>query len=126
MTADPAPRWPRPGWTQEAPPGAIVVRGAVVDDQTRCRHWRGPTDIVAFRFGCCDGWWPCHECHAESAGHPSRPWPESRQGEASVLCGACKSTMTAPQYVASGSMCPRCGAAFNPRCKPHWPVYFEV
>jgi uncharacterized CHY-type Zn-finger protein len=102
------------------------LRGRPVDAQSRCVHWSGPTDVVAFRFACCDGWWPCHACHEASAGHPAKPWPRSRFAEPSVLCGACQSPLTVPQYLAGGDACLLCGAPFNPRCRPHHPLYFEA
>lgn len=53
------------------------------------------------------------------------PWPAGRFAEASVLCGVCKHAMTVPAYIASGSRCPSCDAAFNPACRSHWPSYFD-
>ena len=105
--------------------GPVRFRGQPVDAQSRCVHWNGPTDIVAFRFACCEGWWPCHACHEETAGHVAVPWPVARFGEPSVLCGACGLEMAASDYTGSGSRCPHYSASFNPRCKPHWPLYFE-
>ncbi|WBL18074.1 CHY zinc finger protein [Citricoccus sp. NR2] len=102
----------------------IVVRGAVVDAQTRCVHYRTALDVVALRFGCCGDYWPCHLCHAEGAGHPEQPWPRSRFHESAVLCGVCQSTMTVAEYQ-STSRCPHCDAAFNPGCSAHAHLYFE-
>ncbi len=99
--------------------------GMPVDPQSRCVHWSGPTDIVAFRFSCCDGWWPCAQCHVATADHDAIPWPMSRFSEPSVLCGACGHSMAVPDYTGSRSRCPSCAAVFNPRCKAHWPLYFE-
>lgn len=90
-----------------------------------CLHWTTPRDVVAFRFACCGPWWPCSLCHEEAAGHAAVPWPKARFGERSVLCGACGHAMTVPEYMACGSRCPACGAAFNPGCQAHWPQYFE-
>jgi uncharacterized CHY-type Zn-finger protein len=39
------------------------VLGGVVDDQTRCVHYHGPTDVIAMRFKCCDAYFPCLRCH---------------------------------------------------------------
>ncbi|MFO1533475.1 MAG: CHY zinc finger protein [Thermoplasmatota archaeon] len=100
------------------------VRGRPVDLETRCVHWSSPLDVVAFRFPCCEGWWPCHLCHEEEADHAATPWPRARQ-EDTVLCGRCQVTMTPDRYMASGSTCPHCGAGFNPACRAHWPRYFE-
>ena len=101
----------------------MLVLGDVVDDQTRCVHWNGPTDIVAMKFVCCDEYYPCFECHA-SAGHPAELWPRSRFGEPAVLCGVCRSELTVDEYLAA-SDCPRCSAPFNPGCALHYHLYFE-
>lgn len=103
----------------------MFFQGHPVDRSGRCIHWSGALDIVAFRFACCDGWWPCLECHNQGERHLAAPWPKSRAQEASVLCGACRHEMTAAQYVASDCLCPSCGSSFNPHCKPHWYLYFE-
>lgn len=104
----------------------VALRGRPIDAASRCVHWQGPSDVVAFRFACCDGWWPCHACHEEMAGHGAIPWPVGHFSERSVLCGACGQAMTVPDYTSSGSRCPSCRAEFNPRCRPHWPLYFEM
>jgi uncharacterized CHY-type Zn-finger protein len=102
-----------------------VIRGRTLDAQARCAHWGGPQDVVAFRFPCCEGWWPCNRCHDETQDHAAQPWPVDRQDESSVLCGVCRNAMTVAMYVTSGSRCPSCGAGFNPACRAHWPIYFE-
>lgn len=102
-----------------------VVHGAVVDDMTRCVHYRSAVDIVAIRFACCGEYYPCHLCHAEAAGHAARQWGVGERGEKAVLCGACGTELTIAAYlVATG--CPACGSAFNPECALHAPLYFEV
>lgn len=45
------------------------VYGLDVDEETRCVHWHGPTDIVALRMHCCRRWFPCYECHQAVADH---------------------------------------------------------
>lgn len=101
-----------------------VYRGFPIDEQSRCRHWHSALDVVAFRFPCCVGWWPCVQCHEETEAHAAVPWPAVRQGETSVLCGVCRAELTVAAYVACHSRCPRCNAAFNPGCNAHWPRYF--
>ncbi|TBN57708.1 hypothetical protein EYE40_10085 [Glaciihabitans arcticus] len=101
----------------------MQVLGQTVDDQTRCVHWSGPTDVVALRFACCDAYYPCSECH-DSAGHPAALWPRSRFGEPAVLCGVCRHELTVDEYLAA-SACPHCSAAFNPGCALHHHLYFE-
>jgi len=101
------------------------VRGAVVDDATRCAHYASPLDVVAMRLACCDGWWPCHACHDEEAGHPMLPWPRSRRDEPAVLCGVCRTAMLVEDYLAVEA-CPACAAPFNPGCSLHHHRYFEL
>nr|WP_100349974.1 CHY zinc finger protein [Luteimicrobium subarcticum] len=101
-----------------------VVRGATVDDETRCVHWASPLDVVALRFWCCGTWYPCHTCHEEDADHRALPRPRAAWGEESALCGVCGHRMTTPEY-RSSSACPRCTAPFNPGCAAHDHLYFE-
>lgn len=101
------------------------VRGQAVDDQTRCVHWDSERDIVAFRFPCCQGWWPCRRCHDGTVDHGTEVWPEEARDVEAVLCGACRTSMTIQAYLDSGHRCPSCGAGFNPGCQAHWPAYFE-
>lgn len=106
-------------------PDAPRVRGAVVDGQTRCVHYRSELDVVAIRFACCGEFYPCHLCHEEAAGHPSAVWPLDERGAEAVLCGVCGSVLTIAEYLESSS-CPRCAAGFNPGCSLHAHLYFEV
>ena len=103
----------------------VPLRGSAVDAETRCAHYHGATDRIALRCGCCDVYSPCHRCHEEATGRPARPWPSVRQSEPAVLCGACRTTLTARAYLESGHACPACGAAFNPGCAAHYDLYFE-
>ena len=104
---------------------AVPLRGTGVDAETRCAHYDGPTDRVALRFGCCEAYYPCYRCHEEAAGHAPEPWPLARFDEPAVLCGACRTALTARAYLDSGYACPACGAAFNPGCAAHRDRYFE-
>jgi uncharacterized CHY-type Zn-finger protein len=101
------------------------VHGNTIDDQTRCVHYGGVTDVVAIKFVCCGRYYPCYQCHAESAAHPAGQWPEDRWSENAVLCGVCRKELTVAEYLAAGS-CPSCGAAFNPGCALHAHLYFQV
>jgi uncharacterized CHY-type Zn-finger protein len=101
------------------------VRGPVVDDQTRCIHYRSELDVVAIRFACCGEYYPCHACHAETAGHPAEQWPVAARGERAVLCGACRTELTIAEYLEVDD-CPHCGAGFNPGCRLHTELYFET
>jgi len=104
----------------------IPLRGVAVGPETRCVHWDDPVDIVALRFGCCETYYPCDECHDAAADHEAEPWPRDRFDESAVLCGVCGATLSAREYLASDDRCPRCDAAFNPGCRAHRDRYFEV
>lgn len=99
--------------------------GAVVDEMTRCVHYRGATDIIAIRFACCGEYYPCHLCHQESAGHPAQQWASDRRDQRAVLCGACGHELTVAEYF-TVTACPRCSAAFNEGCVLHREYYFDV
>lgn len=99
------------------------VLGPVVDDQTRCVHYRTRADIVAIKFRCCGEFYPCVHCHAETAGHDPEQWPAETSDEHAILCGVCWSTMSIAHYMIEGK-CGTCNAAFNPRCRLHYPHYF--
>jgi len=102
-----------------------LVHGRVLDAATRCVHYHGPADVVALRFPCCDRFYPCHRCHDEEADHPPARWPRGARDAPAVLCGVCGTVLTIAAYLAAESRCPACGAAFNPGCRAHWPLYFE-
>ncbi|WP_322348592.1 DUF1284 domain-containing protein [Tumebacillus algifaecis] len=101
------------------------VYGVDVDAETRCKHYHSPVDIIALKFGCCERYYPCYECHLEVADHQPEPWPKSRFDEPAVLCGACGHELTVHEYKNCESRCPTCGAAFNPGCQLHHSLYFE-
>lgn len=102
-----------------------IVHGAVVDAQTRCAHYASALDVVAIRFACCGDYYPCHRCHAESAGHPAKVWAASAFDTRAVLCGVCRHELTIAEYLATDG-CPHCSAPFNPGCRKHAHLYFEV
>lgn len=107
------------------PSGRPRVLGAVVDDMTRCMHYRGATDIIAIRFACCGEYYPCHRCHEESAGHPSKQWAADEHDREAILCGACGHELTIDEYF-TATACPRCSALFNERCALHREHYFQL
>jgi uncharacterized CHY-type Zn-finger protein len=120
------------------------VHGLDLDAQTRCRHYHGPTDIIAIKMKCCGKYYACKDCHeAEAAhaidashpieashsieaSHPIEVWPRHEWHTKAILCGACQSELTITQYLESHSRCPSCNARFNPRCANHHHFYFEV
>jgi uncharacterized CHY-type Zn-finger protein len=102
------------------------VRGINLDPQTRCEHYRGPTDIIALKMKCCGVYYACKDCHNALADHQIEVWPEQEWGQRAILCGACGVELTIHQYMKSESRCPGCLAQFNPGCRNHYHVYFEV
>lgn len=119
MTAPASPHGPRAARIAKLP----RVLGAAVDDQTRCAHYRGETDIVAMRFKCCGHYYPCFACHEEAAGHPAERWDASDIDRPAVLCGACRTELRIADYLGT-SECPACAARFNPGCRLHHHLYF--
>lgn len=97
-----------------------------MDGAGRCEHHRESHDVLAVRLPCCGRYYACHACHEALAGHPARPWPRERFGAAAVLCGLCRRELSVEGYLASPDACSHCGAAFNPRCRHHHPLYFQV
>lgn len=100
--------------------------GRLVDDQTRCEHWHGPTDVIAIKFRCCGKYYACHDCHEALESHEARTWPAEEFGEKAVLCGVCRAELSISDYLSSDYSCPVCGAAFNPGCADHYHLYFSV
>ena len=100
-----------------------LVHGAGLDAQTRCTHYALDVDVIALKHACCGKYYPCHACHAETAGHDAVPWPVD-SAEPAVLCGVCGHEMTARAYLATAA-CPACAAGFNPGCKNHAELYFD-
>jgi len=101
------------------------VLGPVIDDETRCIHYGTPPDVIAIQFACCREFYPCHRCHAETAGHPAAQWPVASRSERAVLCGVCGHLLTIADYLESDA-CPYCAAPFNPGCTLHTQLYFQV
>lgn len=104
---------------------AVPLRGRAVDGATRCRHYDAKVDVVAFRFACCETYYPCFECHDEAADHEPERWPRDRFDEPAVLCGLCRTTLTVEAYLDCPDACPFCRGPFNPGCRRHHHRYFE-
>lgn len=100
--------------------------GRLVDNQTRCEHWHGPTDVIAIKFKCCGKYYGCHECHSEMEPHEARTWPADEFDETAVLCGVCRAELSVAEYLACNYTCPSCNAAFNPGCANHYHLYFSM
>ena len=104
---------------------ATQVYGKVVDDETRCEHYHSPLDIIAIKFKCCDKYYPCSQCHEETADHPAQTWNKDEWNTKAILCGVCKSELTINEYMNSNDQCPNCRSAFNPNCSKHYHLYFQ-
>jgi uncharacterized CHY-type Zn-finger protein len=103
-----------------------TVHGVDLDAQTRCRHYHGPTDIIAIKMKCCGEYYACKDCHEERAGHAIVVWPKAEWTQLAILCGECGRELRIEEYLAGNSRCPRCNSAFNPRCATHYHFYFEM
>lgn len=103
----------------------VPLRGIKVDAETRCAHYDTPEDVIAIRFGCCDTYYPCYQCHAAASDHAPERIPREAFDEPSILCGRCRTTLSVHAYLESEDECPACGAAFNPNCRDHHDRYFE-
>ena len=104
----------------------IAIHGKPVDDNTRCIHYHSALDIIAIKFKCCGEYYPCYQCHEETAGHAAITWGKKELNTKAIFCGVCKHELTIEQYVRSGNQCPNCNALFNPNCSMHYHLYFEV
>jgi uncharacterized CHY-type Zn-finger protein len=101
-------------------PPSATVHGLDVTPTTQCTHWHSPLDIIAVKHFCCDS------CHDTCETHKSGVWPREQRAKKAVLCGACKHVLSIEEYMTSGSKCTQCGNGFNPGCKGHWGMYFEM
>lgn len=108
------------------PPNSPVVHGLSVTPLTQCTHWHSPLDIIAIKHFCCNKFYACITCHNASEAHNPSIWPRTLREEMAVLCGQCKHVLTIDEYMKSGSKCTACGSGFNPGCKNHWDLYFEI
>lgn len=104
----------------------ISVYGKLTDQQTRCAHWHSQLDIIAIKFKCCNRYYPCYSCHAETTTHPAQVWPKSEFATKAILCGVCGTELGISEYMKCGNTCPKCKSAFNPGCSKHYHLYFEV
>ncbi|WP_135823241.1 CHY zinc finger protein [Halorussus ruber] len=108
------------------------VRGVEVDSETRCAHYDTDRDVVALRFACCGGFYPCFRCHEAVADRDGDGTGDHEVERLSVesdaiaaLCGVCGAGLTPREFVDGDHECPECGAAFNPGCADHYELYFD-
>ncbi|KAF2733616.1 zinc finger CHY domain-containing protein [Polyplosphaeria fusca] len=106
--------------------GTPSVYGVSVSPTTQCLHWHSPLDVIAIKHFCCRNFYACISCHDAIETHKSDIWPKTHRSEPAVLCGVCKHVLTVDEYMQSGSRCTSCGQGFNPGCKGHWGLYFEL
>jgi len=106
--------------------GGLLVKGKVIDNQTRCSHYHTDLDIIAIKFKCCGTYYPCYSCHAEAADHEHVTWDSLEWNQKAILCGACGLELTVQEYMDSNNTCPRCQSSFNPNCKKHYDLYFTM
>jgi len=106
--------------------GSIKIYGKPVDDYTRCEHYHSSLDVIAIKFKCCNKYYPCYQCHEETADHPAQTWGKDEWNAKAILCGVCKTELTIDEYMRSGSSCPNCRAEFNPNCSKHYNLYFQT
>ncbi len=105
---------------------AIEIKGQPIDDATRCTHYHSDLDIIAIKFKCCTGYYPCYFCHAETVSHFPEKWKKEEFNTSAVMCGVCKNEMTINAYLNCNSVCPTCQSGFNPKCSNHYHLYFEI
>ena len=104
----------------------IIIHGKAVDDNTRCIHYHSALDVIAIKFKCCGEYYPCYQCHEETAGHEPVTWQKDEWRTKAILCGVCSNELTIKQYVKSGNQCIYCRSLFNANCSKHYHLYFEV
>ncbi|WP_414049110.1 CHY zinc finger protein [Macrococcus animalis] len=102
-----------------------LIEGVAVDEQGRCEHYHSPVDVVCYQFPENDTYYPCHLCY--EAIHQSAPQAKYsiHSDLKAVLCGVCQTEIAINAYVQS-NQCPNCTHPFNPGCKNHFHLYFEI
>jgi len=91
-----------------------------------CTHYHTPLDIIGIQFKCCNKIYACFECHTALEPHSAERWPTEAFATKAILCRNCDYRMSIHDYMLAESRCPRCSSAFNPGCKKHWSLYFEI
>ena len=103
-----------------------IIKGSVIDNETRCSHYHSEIDRIAIKFYCCQTYFPCYECHQEAGCKTPTVWPAEKFDEKAVLCGACGHELAIKEYLECQSTCPKCNESFNPGCGLHRHLYFET
>ncbi|KAH7113835.1 zinc finger CHY domain-containing protein [Dendryphion nanum] len=120
----------------ETPP---KIHGLSLTPTTQCAHYHTPLDILAIQHFCCRKFYACISCHNALETHTPLVWPKEERSAEVVFCGGCKAVLRIEEYMGGyaerggggdggkgGSRCGRCGAGFNPGCRGHWGLYFEI
>lgn len=102
----------------------IEIKGKVIDEETRCEHYKSERDRIAIKFKCCNTYYPCIHCHNETVDHPVERWGKRERQQQAVLCGQCGTKLTIEEYMQANDQCPSCKASFNPGCHLHHHLYF--
>lgn len=104
----------------------VTVKGLLVDDHTRCNHYKSGLDIIAIKFKCCLQYYACIHCHEEMATHSKLLWSQAEWNTKAILCGNCKHEMSINEYLNGNYKCLKCNADFNPKCSNHNHLYFDI
>jgi uncharacterized CHY-type Zn-finger protein len=102
------------------------IHGSLIDNNTRCSHYNSELDIIAIKLKCCDKYYACINCHNEMEQHEAIVWQKNEFNEKAIICGSCKTELSINNYLICNNTCPNCKSSFNPKCKNHYPFYFEV
>ena len=107
-------------------PSLYTIKGKTTDNFTRCEHYHSSLDIIAIKFKCCNEYYACFYCHQEEADHEAQVWGKDEFANKAILCGQCKNEQSISEYMSSSNKCPNCGVNFNPNCKKHYHLYFDI
>ncbi|WP_082781999.1 CHY zinc finger protein [Streptococcus sp. DD10] len=101
-----------------------VIYGQLVDEESRCLHYHGQTDILSLKCYECGKYYACYQCHNKLEEHLFSPYPIQNCQDKVVICGVCKMELTFGLYHENRS-CPNCHSSFNPACRKHYHLYFK-
>ncbi|MCH9634186.1 MAG: hypothetical protein S4CHLAM7_09290 [Chlamydiae bacterium] len=105
---------------------AEKTHGVHLDAYSRCTHYFTDKDIVSIKFKCCSKYYACYKCHENLEQHPVIKWERADFSEKALRCGRCQFIFSIQSYLSGENYCPQCSALFNPLCKNHWDIYFNV
>lgn len=102
------------------------VFGLHLDSESRCIHYHSDKDVVSILFKCCNKWYACCNCHDALENHPIKKWEPCEFKRLAIQCGKCFCQIKIESYLEGENRCPSCKAHFNPKCKEHWDIYFDL